>query len=613
MPSAKADTSAAQSGGHRNKARQKKRPRKPLFSCGAPAATSPVVRSVPNAAVQAEMREPAASSEPAASYLDAPAPQPEPEPEPGSPEVPSYPAGLENDFAEAAADGQAAAQDESDHDLESEHESDIALQPASPESPPAATAATATRDPSPSGGSSPRKTVVSVHEAIRWELGFEEGEAPTVLDTLTAARAQLGLAVEADDRSPVRQQLAEVCSHLQIETGWEAEAPSGAAAGGGTVDPEAAAATAAYAPTHEEVQMLVMVTGLPESQCRDALAAAGGDMRTASVSLLAPPEPAAAAATARPPQPQPEPEPREPALTLEQESLGSFARSSSRPRSRSGSRSPVDEEQVDLRPKSPRSPRAALSEVINRLCEGLGSKAEARSAFRRMDKDSSGCLDARELTVALRTLKLHLNARQVAVVVQHLDTDGAGVVSIDAFVQLVWERKLQRLRQSLRGLSTAYGGPQGCEALFNQYDREHNGCLRFEEFLQVIRKDQSSAGMYYNGSSGRRGLTNQEAVSDSELREMFDHVGQLQTGTIQLSEFLTLVATPRAVSEGWERHHSNPGRVLTRILREAAKQHSVSNALSMFHRFDADQSGGLTRQEFYHAMISLNPPVRFFN
>jgi Ca2+-binding EF-hand superfamily protein len=97
--------------------------------------------------------------------------------------------------------------------------------------------------------------------------------------------------------------------------------------------------------------------------------------------------------------------------------------------------------------------------------------------FRRMDKDQSGTLSGRELRVALRFLKLHLNERQVAKLITHLDVDGDGEISIDEFMRLVWEGKIVRIRKKFHGLASSSQsiGERGLRRLFRQYDRDNSG------------------------------------------------------------------------------------------------------------------------------------------
>ena len=171
--------------------------------------------------------------------------------------------------------------------------------------------------------------------------------------------------------------------------------------------------------------------------------------------------------------------------------------------------------------------KPVLEEALDRLCDGLISKRLARDAFRKMDKDSSGALDGRELTIALRHLNLELEDKHVTAVMEHLDADGDGGVSIQEFVGLVWERKLVLLRKKFTAAAYVKGGLD-LKALFNQYDPDRSGALDFVEFRKAVRK---TGGVAFT----------QQHVSDKELRSLFDHVDTDGGGTIGLAEFIALL------------------------------------------------------------------------
>ena len=194
-----------------------------------------------------------------------------------------------------------------------------------------------------------------------------------------------------------------------------------------------------------------------------------------------------------------------------------------------------------------------LSEALERLCDGLLSKRQARETFRKMDKDSSGSLDGRELKIALKRLHLALDDKHLAAVIAHLDADGDGGVQINEFVSLVWERKLVLLRRRFAAAAHTAGGVD-LPKLFKHYDRDNSGALEYEEFRQAVRK------------TGGASFT-QSHVPDQELREMFDHVDKDQNGTIGLSEFIALLQPVEGDRQTTEASHqvgarrSRPGRL----------------------------------------------------
>eukprot|EP01045_Picozoa_sp_COSAG04_P004628 COSAG04_NODE_204_length_20429_cov_6.166896_9_plen_1552_part_00 len=230
--------------------------------------------------------------------------------------------------------------------------------------------------------------------------------------------------------------------------------------------------------------------------------------------------------------------------------------------------------------------KAFLDEAMDRLCAGIGSKLKAKEAFRKIDKDNSGELDGPEFKLALKYLNLRLNDRQIEVVMKHLDQDGDGTISIEEFLNLVWEGKLKQLRKKFHAAAYTSGGVN-LDLLFRQFDHDNSGELEYEEFRQAVRK---TVGMKQND------------VTDAELREMFDHVDKDGSGEIGLAEFKELLHIDTTVTH--DRHDSVPGQVFAKILQEGHKRRA--NLLHLFHRFDTDDSGGLDRSEFKAAMLELD-------
>ena len=248
-------------------------------------------------------------------------------------------------------------------------------------------------------------------------------------------------------------------------------------------------------------------------------------------------------------------------------------------------------------PGSPR-PRAAspvrtadafLDLAMDRLCEGLSSKLKAKEAFRKIDKDSSGELDAREFKLALKYLGLRFNDRQVEVVMKHLDKDGDGAVSIEEFLSVVWEKKLQQLRDKFQAAAYTTGGVD-LDLLFRQYDHDNSGELEYEEFRQAVRKTA---------------MMTQNEVTDAELREMFEHVDRDGGGSIGLAEFkrLLYVDSSATLQACKQRCESVPGQIFLRVLLEAQRRYT--NLWRLFHRFDTDGSGCLEPDELKNALLEL--------
>ena len=244
------------------------------------------------------------------------------------------------------------------------------------------------------------------------------------------------------------------------------------------------------------------------------------------------------------------------------------------------------------RGSAPSGQAAFLNEAMRRLTEKISSKAVAQEAFRKIDRDGSGELDTldtkdtKEFKQFLNQLHLQLNDRQVAAIMDHLDKDGDGTISIAEFMDVVWQRKLKTLSSKFQAASYSLGGID-LDKLFRHYDRDNSGELDFQEFRQAVRKDVKMKS---------------SDVTDGELREVFDHVDSDKGGTIGLEEFKSLMGIATC-EEDHRRHDSMSGHVFLKILERSEEKRM--NVLSLFHQFDPDDSGGLEKGEFVEAMRSL--------
>eukprot|EP01043_Picozoa_sp_COSAG02_P041560 COSAG02_NODE_3455_length_6707_cov_15.617736_3_plen_696_part_01 len=230
---------------------------------------------------------------------------------------------------------------------------------------------------------------------------------------------------------------------------------------------------------------------------------------------------------------------------------------------------------------------ALLAEALDRLADGLGSKAQALDAFRRIDTDGSGELSISELKLALKFLDLHLSASQTGAIMLHLDKDQDGSISLDEFLSLVWANKLKLLQRKLGAAAYSSGGIDA-EKLFRRYDKDHTGMLEYDEFRLVVRRDVGIA---------------ESDVPDSELQEMYEFVDSDGSGTIGIDEFKSLLPAHDDYGAMQKRYSSVAGQALNRILESAEQRRE--NMMYLFHRIDADGSGGLSREEFRQAALAL--------
>ena len=245
------------------------------------------------------------------------------------------------------------------------------------------------------------------------------------------------------------------------------------------------------------------------------------------------------------------------------------------------------------RPSSSRSAtstaKPVLTTALHRLYEGLTSQRAAREAFESIDKDGDGLLDAREIKVALRHLQLNLNDKQVAAVLDHIDADHDGMISIDEFMSQVFQGRLYLLKHRFQAASYSFGG-MDVPALFRQYDRNNSGSIEFQEFEHAARRELRLPKV---------------DITSAELRELFDHVDSDHDDKITLDEFeeLLRVTSSRSPAESQQRFESIAGQVCNRILAYADEQ--LAMVMTCFHRFDADSDGQVDRDELRQALLQL--------
>ena len=162
------------------------------------------------------------------------------------------------------------------------------------------------------------------------------------------------------------------------------------------------------------------------------------------------------------------------------------------------------------------------NDAMERLFKAVHSKQQARDAFRKIDVNDDGKLDADEFQRALLSLGLKLTDQQAQAVLAELDQDSDGAIDREEFVQRLFDRKIHRLRQKMKAAPYSLGG-QSWFKLFNHYDRDNSGELSYEEFRCVYacaRVALQSATA--SGSSGRSRLASllgseNQLVGDLEL------------------------------------------------------------------------------------------------
>lgn len=95
-----------------------------------------------------------------------------------------------------------------------------------------------------------------------------------------------------------------------------------------------------------------------------------------------------------------------------------------------------------------------------------------------------GALRAPELRKALALLNVPLNEVHINHVIAAIDTDGNGEVDVKEFIAFVWKGRTDLLRRKLDTAAYTFGGRDYVK-LFNHYDRDNNGSLDWDEFVNT--------------------------------------------------------------------------------------------------------------------------------
>ena len=241
--------------------------------------------------------------------------------------------------------------------------------------------------------------------------------------------------------------------------------------------------------------------------------------------------------------------------------------------------------------------KVIVDKAIILLYSSLASSDAASRFFREVDADGNATLEVDEILLLFKKLGMKLSIKQAAGVLQKLDTDGDGVVTMSEFVDRVFMCQIGVLRSRFRALSYVEGG-QDWAALFRYYDRDNSGSLEFDEFRKAVRKDAKILG----GLREQTSSINDRHITDTELRRMFDFIDSDHNGTLDVEEFSSFLAT------GDDEHFIDKPISITDSIFEQILLYLDLKKLKMsdaFAQMDKDGNGTLDRKEFQQAMKSI--------
>merc|ERR1712022_104603 len=137
-------------------------------------------------------------------------------------------------------------------------------------------------------------------------------------------------------------------------------------------------------------------------------------------------------------------------------------------------------------------------------------RQEIREAFDLFDTDGSGCIDAKELKVAMRALGFEPKKEEVRKMISDIDKDGDGTIDFDEFMMMMTAKMGEK--DSREEIIKA----------FRLFDDDETGRISFKNLKRVARE----LG---------------ETMTDEELQEMVDEADRDGDGEINEEEFLRIM------------------------------------------------------------------------
>ncbi|PHJ22145.1 centrin [Cystoisospora suis] len=137
-------------------------------------------------------------------------------------------------------------------------------------------------------------------------------------------------------------------------------------------------------------------------------------------------------------------------------------------------------------------------------------RQEIKEAFDLFDTDGSGCIDAKELKVAMRALGFEPKKEEIRKMIADVDKDGTGSVDFQEFLSLMTVKMQERdpREEILKA--------------FRLFDDDETGKISFKNLKRVSKE----LG---------------ENLTDEELQEMIDEADRDGDGEINEEEFIRIM------------------------------------------------------------------------
>ena len=135
---------------------------------------------------------------------------------------------------------------------------------------------------------------------------------------------------------------------------------------------------------------------------------------------------------------------------------------------------------------------------------------EVEEAFKVFDVDNSNSMNEKELIEALRALGFDVSKKEVAEIIRKKDTNNTGVITLQVFKEIcadyfrTRDPRIEIMRafalfdtnhdglidiEDLKKISVELGDPlpvEELEIMINKFDRDHDGCINMDEFMNIM-------------------------------------------------------------------------------------------------------------------------------
>mmetsp|Transcript_3759 Transcript_3759/g.6193 ORF Transcript_3759/g.6193 Transcript_3759/m.6193 type:complete len:161 (+) Transcript_3759:81-563(+) len=137
-------------------------------------------------------------------------------------------------------------------------------------------------------------------------------------------------------------------------------------------------------------------------------------------------------------------------------------------------------------------------------------KQEIKEAFDLFDSDGSGSIDAKELKVAMRTLKFDATDEEIEKMISDVDADGSGEIDYEEFLKMMTAKILKE------------DPKEEVLKVFRFFDDDETGKITLKNLKRIAKE----VG---------------ERMTDQELQEMIDEADRDGDGEVNEEEFFRIM------------------------------------------------------------------------